>query len=438
MRTKNMNRDSFIRPHTLKKLFGVGVIGCLTLGCIGTVSAGPMEQARRMHDRLAGVPPTSEVLNAMAGLIQAGRAEDAAKIVMEPTPNTATDVNGATVDNSKSKQAFYSVSLKNFVTPWTNVEKSVHDPLNDYTALVIGLVRDGLPFTDVLTADYTYIGTNTNPSPSLTDNAHYEALENNHVDLSDSNVFSQVPQSATASVPNEIATAIPSRSAGIITTRAAGQAFFKAGTNRRMFSFMTSNFLCRDIEQLKDTTGVPDRVRQDVSRSPGGDSSIYLNSCTGCHIGMDPLTAAYAYFDYQEDNTPDDGVDNGFVTYSETIGAGHKYLINATNFEQGYITTNDDWENYWRVGPNAKLNWGWNSTLSPGGSGSGPKSMGQEIAASEAFAQCQVEKVYKFVCLQDPKQSDATTLKNITAAFRTSTYNLRGVFASVAPMCMGD
>jgi len=444
MRTKNMNRHSFIQRRTLKALFGVGVVGGLILGCIGTVSAGSMEQARRMHDRLAGVPPTTEVLNAMAGFIAAGgpvNEAKAARIVMEPVSTKVLDISGA-----QSKQAFYSVSLKNFVTPWTNIEKSVHEPLNDYTALVIGLIRDFddptapsvMGFDQVLYGDYTWKGKNTNPPPSATNNAHYEALESNNVDLSDRNQFVRVLQSATNSVPSAIAAA--NRSAGVITTRAAGVSFFKAGTNRRMWQATALNYLCRDMEQLKDTTGVPDRIRQDVTRSPGGDSSIFLNSCIGCHIGMDPLVAAYAYFDYADDNSPDDGVENGAVTYSETIAAGHKYLNNSGNFEYGYVTTDDGWKNYWRTGPNATLNWDWNTTLSPGGSGSGPKSMGKEIAASEAFAQCQVEKVYKFVCLQDPTATANANdkLKTITTEFQASSYNLREVFASIAPMCMGN
>jgi len=234
--------------------------------------------------------------------------------------------------------------------------------------------------------------------------------------------------------------------AGVITTRAAGMAFFRAGTNRRMWRFTSMNYLCRDLEQMKDTTGIPDRIRQDVSRSPGGDSSIFLNSCIGCHIGMDPLTGAYAHFEF-DDPTPDEANGDGSVTYNAadpTTVDGHKYLINSGNFEHGYVTTDHSWENYWRTGPNAKLNWGWGVTNNPDlalpnpGSGSGPASLGKEVAASEAFAQCQVEKVYKFVCLQAPKATDAAQLGIITTAFRDSQYNLREVFADVAPMCMGD
>ncbi len=45
------------------------------------------------------------------------------------------------------------------------------------------------------------------------------------------------------------------------------------GTNRRMFRFTMMNHLCADLQTIPDTTRPPDRIRQDVTRSPGGDSS---------------------------------------------------------------------------------------------------------------------------------------------------------------------
>ena len=61
-----------------------------------------------------------------------------------------------------------------------------------------------------------------------------------------------------------------------------------------MFRFTMVNHFCKDMEQLHDPRLSPDRIRQDVSRSPGGDSRLFLNNCIGCHNGMDPLAGAYA------------------------------------------------------------------------------------------------------------------------------------------------
>ena len=85
-----------------------------------------------------------------------------------------------------------------------------------------------------------------------------------------------------------------------MTTRAAAEAFFIAGTNRAMFRFTLMNHMCMDWSRCMDTSRPPDRIRQDVSRSPGGDSRVFLNNCIGCHAGMDPMAQAFAYYDFDE------------------------------------------------------------------------------------------------------------------------------------------
>src|SRR5690606_13703569 len=100
-----------------------------------------------------------------------------------------------------------------------------------------------------------------------------------------------------------------------------------------------------DLEPIKDTTRSPDRVRQDVSRSPGGDSRIFLNACVGCHAGMDPMAQAFAYYDYNE--TAGRIEYNGAGTVDPDTGTRvqGKYLINSDNFKYGYVTTDDHWDN---------------------------------------------------------------------------------------------
>src|SRR5437762_1387388 len=88
--------------------------------------------------------------------------------------------------------------------------------------------------------------------------------------------------------------------AGLITRRKAAESFFIAGTNRAMFRFTLMNHLCHDMEQVQETSRPPDRIRQDVSRSPGGDSRGFLNGCIGCHSGMDPMAQAFSYYNFDE------------------------------------------------------------------------------------------------------------------------------------------
>jgi hypothetical protein len=382
-----------------------------------TVSADERDQAKRIHDRIAGVPPDAATLDTMATDILAGNALTAALI--------ATD-----------NPAFYSVTLKNFAAPWTNRNHDVFVPLNDYTATVIGMVRDDVDFRNVLFGDIIYVGVgNGIPAYSNSNNANYDALEAQAVDLSDTSKLVQRTQSSTTGIP-------ASATAGVITTRAASKAFFIDGTNRAMFRFTLLNHLCRDLEQVHDTSRAPDRIRQDVSRSPGGDARVFLNGCIGCHSGMDPMTQAFAYYNFQYDKTTDPTADAGFLTYNDTndIDATtgtrvvRKYFNNNTTFPYGYITMNDHWDNYWRHGQNEVL--GWDGGLP--GSGDGAKSLGQELANSQAFAQCQVEKVFTNVCLRAPQDAnDRSQVSSMVSDFQ-SDYNLRKVFAESAVYCMGN
>ena len=92
----------------------------------------------------------------------------------------------------------------------------------------------------------------------------------------------------------------PARGDAASSRRARCQAFFVAGTNRAMFRFTLLNHMCRDLEEIQDTARPPDRIRQDVSRSPGGDARLFLNNCVGCHSGMDPMAQAFAYYTFDE------------------------------------------------------------------------------------------------------------------------------------------
>jgi hypothetical protein len=328
----------------------------------------------------------------------------------------------AAANTAMTDPIFYRSALKNWVTPWTNVPRNVFEDLNDYTATVIGMVRDDVPFNTVLSADLVYTGAPgvVSAGYSQTDNMHYQQLEQQSIDLSDPNLFVARMQST---LPGSVLNA--SETAGVITTRAASEAYFSGGTNRRMWRFTAINFLCRDMEQLNDITRPADRIRQDVSRSPGGDSRIFHNTCVGCHSGMDGLAGAFAY--YQWDDT----------TMRTTFTRGMvqpKFLINATNFPGGHVTTDDGWVNFWRVGPNSSLGW-----RGPAASGNGAKSLGVEVGMTRAFSECQVTKVFTRVCQHPPSgQADYDEVQRIANVFEANNYSLKRVFAETAVYCMGN
>jgi len=394
--TKNRNADGQDRAGRLIRLL---TFGLLSVGLVTMASAGPREQAKRIHDRLAGVPPTEAVLSLMEDQVSGatGTPMDAALEAMT-NPN------------------FYNVTLKNFAAPWTNREQDVFVPLNDYIATVVGMIRDGEAFNTLFSADILYVGPASLPPYSNANNDHYEQMEIQSIDMLSG--LQKVTQSTFNGLPT-------GATAGIWTTRAAAEAFFIAGTNRAQFRFTMLNHMCNDMEQVHDVKRVPDRIRQDVSRSPGGDSRLFLNNCIGCHSGMDPMAGAFAYYNFDEIS--------GIEYTPNTVQP--KYFNNDANFEFGYRTTDDSWANYWRNGQNQFL--GWDAVLP--GNGFGAASMGQELANSDAFASCQVKKVFRAVCLRDPEDAaDRFQVDNVMVPSFKAGYQMKQTFAEAAVYCMGQ
>ena len=405
LRAKNRHHDGLARRATC----GAVAIALLAAQAAPPALAGPYEQARRIYERLAGVPPSSTVLQMMANDIinQPGQPGLVAAAAIATNPQYAPD--------------FYDATLKEFINPWTNRNQSAFVPFNDYTATVIGMIRDDVPFNTVLSANILYTvnappGVSL-PPPSAANNDHYATAEADGVDFS--TALQQTTQTAVYGTPTQAV-------AGVWTTRAGAAAYFVLGTNRAQFRFTMLNYLCHDMQTVMDNTRPTDRVRQDVARSPGGDSRVFLDNCAGCHSGMDPMAQAFAYYDF---NT----TTNQMVYTPGQVQP--KYVKNPQNFPWGFVTPNDDWSNRWRTGPNADL--GWDQNLA--GSGEGAASLGQELENTTAFANCQVVKVFQAVCMRNPTSStDQTTIANIQALFIQSNYDLKQVFQQSAAACAGS
>ena len=411
-------------------------LGAVALVISQSAVAGDEErnQAKRIHDRLTGVNATNAVLDDMESLLNDDASgKSAARYAIDRA-------------NNPNARYFYNVTLKNFAAPWTNEEQTVFTPLNDYSATVVGAIRDAIDFRRILYDDLVYVGNASGISPYRNNNNnHYEDLEALGPidgDLSDPTILVDDTQSSVSRLDTNA-------TAGVMTSRAGAMAFFSDGTNRAMFRFTLMNHLCTDLEPLKDVSRPSDRVRRDVSRSPGGDSRIFLNGCVGCHAGMDGMAGAFAYYEWEYTNDKSDGR----LAYAETPGlVSLKHNINENNFEYGYITTDDSWINYWRNGPNSKLGnrptdtgigWGHSAEVldsKKNAIGQGAKSLGMELANSKAFAQCQVDKTFKAICLRDPNvfADDRIARDGIVSNFKAGGYNMREVFTDVAAHCKGE
>lgn len=368
---------------------------------VDPAQAGPRENAWKMHNRLTGVPPSAEVLDQMTGLIAQNKYVEAARVAIE-------------------NPYFYNLALKLWVAPWTNVDASPKVELNDFTATVIGIIRDDLPFTQVLQGDVIYtgrdglaVGATAVPAYDNANNTHYTTMETGRVDLKAD--LARRQQSTVTGVTD---------TAGVLTTRGFGSAYLSAGTNRRAIRFTMMNFLCNDMEQLSDTTRPDFHIRRDVSRAPGGEASVFRNKCAGCHSGMDTLAGAFAFFDFRTDRVVHEP---GVVQF--------KMNQNGGEFPDGWVTTDDSWFNNWTEGPNTRLGW----PATPTG-GNGVRSFGQMVANTQQFSTCMATKVFSNVCMRNGSDdADQSVIKKLATDFAADgKFSMKRLFAETAAACLRD
>ena len=311
--------------------------------------------------------------------------------------------------------------------PWTNRDQSVFVPLNDYTATVIGMVRDNVPFNTLLSADLVYIGDGKSGEPaySASNNAMYDALDANNVDLSVHLVSNM--QSSVEGIPS-------TATAGVLTTRGAASAFFINGTNRAMFRFTMLNHLCNDMQLVMDITRPPDRIRQDVTRSPGGVSTLFLTNCIGCHSGMDPMAQAFAYYNFSAtDPTMTDTT--GQIVY--TAGQVQpKYSHQQHQFPARLRDHGRQLEQPLARG--AELHTGMERNASGqrqrrqvSRPGIGKQRGVRELPSHPGVQGCVPART-------ESPQADFTQVNSMISSFQSHNYSLRQVFAEGAAYCMGN
>jgi hypothetical protein len=195
-----MNNIAMSRLRTLTQ--STWLSGAIMLALNVSAYAGPREEAFYIYNRLNGTPPDRTTLDRMSELIAADKRLEAAAIATDQ-PN------------------FYNLILKSFVSPWTNEDENVNVPLNDFSATIIGIVRDDIPFDQVLYGDVLYTGAdalvNRPTAPiaaySLANNNHYQAMTTEQLDLK-ANLVRKV-QSTTTGIE---------ATAGVMTTRAFAEA----------------------------------------------------------------------------------------------------------------------------------------------------------------------------------------------------------------------
>ena len=102
-----------------------------------TSTPDTLSQAKKLYLSLTGTNPSPVEVNLIAKKIAAGQSFEAAKDIIDSKNGIESNGN------------FYNVTVKNFATPWTNVDYTKMHPLTDLSATVIGWVRDEKQFNEM-------------------------------------------------------------------------------------------------------------------------------------------------------------------------------------------------------------------------------------------------------------------------------------------------
>lgn len=267
----------------------------LSLSAFGAPSEADLLLAKKLYERMTGVkvPVKKAELQAVAEQIALGNTAEAAKLVA----------------NSSD---FLNVQIKNLALRLSNKDESVKVPFNDFSALIMGVVRDNKDFRDVLTGNYFYelsgvANANDKRTRHFNQN-NYSTAEGTYIDISKALVFKSPQELVTVAYDTlksqndltyDIVTTKPAKdAAGVLSTRTFAERNLGGGSNRRAVEFSLKQFLCVSMAEAADSNASDQFVGRDVERFPAGDHNKYLTSCKSCHAVMDGMRGAFAKSDF--------------------------------------------------------------------------------------------------------------------------------------------
>ncbi|MGZ6398779.1 MAG: hypothetical protein ACXWRZ_13565 [Bdellovibrio sp.] len=416
-----------------EQIFGIGslqtVINNLFDIDTGLTVTPTLYKAQEIYQRITSnkTPITNPILKDMEKLLLAGDPVGAAALATEET-------------------GFYNTTVKDFAAKMSNRDETINVPLNDFSATLIGVVRDNLDARKLLYENLVYVADPTKAAvPSdwvddiLKSNNHYEALGNGRFDLSKVLVpTTQKLFDGTTAVENPTP-------AGLLTSRQWLASHAIAGTNRRLVEYSLREFLCTPIDKAADSSGPEDVIARDIDRYPGGLNSKFTTTCRACHTIMDGFRPAFANFTFSNnfvkhayvvpslDMSADEDKSIGMKQNPRYVAA--KLNQNETVFPEGRVTTDDSWVNNANRGINA-TNFGWTRD-----SGKGIAEFGKMISESKAFPRCMAQRVFRSVCKREVASSEQTMIDQVAAEFSSQrNYNLKFLFQKIVstPECLGS
>lgn len=402
-------------------------------------------KAVQIYNRLVGVkiPVTAPIISGvndprvpnedyqgrgMVQLLQGGNALGAAQL-------------------AAGEDGFYNITVRDFAKRMSTRDETVNTPLNDMVATIVGVARDGLPATQLLTGNFFYMG---NPqlvaAPAnmqndlLLSNNHYDRLEALNYNLRKTlmKVDGQKISNGTAALDH------PDPS-GVLTSRAFLAAHAIAGTNRRVIEYAFREFLCIPISGWADSTGPDNRIGPDVDRYPGGDHQKFLTTCRSCHSNMDGLRGAFAKIHFNNNfvkhadiitaNSATEDGETATTMCQSPAGIACKMNRNSDVFTGGYRTTDNTWINNAYRGSNTNY-FGWDQGLQ----GQGIRTFGQMIAGSKAFPNCMAKRAFRAACKREPAAADQGLIDQVAQQFVNDNYNLKNLFSRIviSRECLGN
>lgn len=418
-----------------KLLIYIVVVVAATLSSVSTAQVplieGPVVTPQPNSEITANRRRALDIFRRLTGVVVP--IDDPRLAQMEERLNQSDAIGAARI--ATQDPGFLNFVVRDFAAKMSAREETVSTVLNDFTATLIGMVRDDVSAKEMLTANY-YYQADANLSTARSDlmadiissNNHYADLQTQGSDLKASliRVDGQKLQTAANGIVNN------PDAAGLITTRAFLEAHASAGTNRRLVEFTFREFLCTPIQVWADGSTSDFRVGRDVDRYPGGSNAKYRSNCQTCHANMDAMRGAFAQVDFRDNvikhtlfaNTP-----------QNPTGVASKFNQNTNVFPGGYTTTDASWINQAVAGANADR-FGWRGEVM----GVGIQQFGQMVANAKGFSRCMVRRVFQSVCLRDPATFENSAIETLTNEFEAGGYKLKDLFERIAvrPECMGN
>lgn len=273
----------------------VSILVFSLLSVAHAASSADLRAAKKLYERMTGVkvPGNKAELLKVADFLAAGKKLEAARYITS-TPD------------------FLNVQIRNLSLRMSNKDESVKVPFNDFSALIVGVVKDDRDFREILTADYYYdVVGSANDDDQRTrffNQGNFTPVETGFMDLTKVLKFQPRQKLVTAAFDTSflqkqksyalINLADHPEPAGVLTTRTFAERNLSGGTNRRAVEFSLKQFLCVSMAEAADSSASDQYVGRDVERFPAGDYNKYLTSCKSCHSVMDAMRPAFAKLDF--------------------------------------------------------------------------------------------------------------------------------------------